>query len=308
MNATLRKILHNIALAIIGSSLITLLPRLILNYRYQGRFFATLNSYGIAHFGILFLLFLASLLLYHRTKILLWIAPMVWVFISPLVYNKIALPEADLVSFRELLWFATPALLVAIVSIIIVSILHRQKERRPNIEIFNYFLSVILFVFIIFSITSYQTSEESKLLQQKAIAQNDISLCFKIHDPSSSATFPECVSEVVRNTGDSEACKLLKGEIWQGICYNNAALQTKNSDICLNVGKYTIRACYINLAVQEHDPSLCNNLTNLTDKDGCFDSVAALLPDISVCEFIEQERKKETCLKNTAMIIEKTSQ
>ena len=175
-------------------------------------------------------------------------------------------------------------------------------------------LSFIILILFIAGCKSYSPEVQTKLEECKnivgwgecemalAIEQNDASIC-----------------KFIKNRYYKEVCKMMVNKQFdkcseiQNWDYSerNPNLRELNYDmkayakaqaraILIPTKSATIRTCYTWSAVLSNDISKCDNLQNLKyqkDKDSCIMNYAKEKADLSLCENIQDESIKKSCLE-----------
>jgi hypothetical protein len=120
------------------------------------------------------------------------------------------------------------------------------------------------------------------------------SICLKVASGRVNACDDEveydkfCYDTLIETVDVSEdSCKSIKNKYGKFLCYKKLAVETENSDFCMNSPE-----CYKELAVKYEDTKFCDKLIE-NEKLKCY---AIVIDDRSYCEKIDEEFERRVCM------------
>jgi hypothetical protein len=143
------------------------------------------------------------------------------------------------------------------------------------------------------------TVQEDRDTCYKDLAENnvDASKCEKI---ISGGTRSDCLEHIratyLRNTNNTKICENITSSDEKSYCL---ALVTLDYSLCSKISEQLYRNnCYYSVGMSTGDQNACEKIIDdPVDHDDCYHNSAKINRDPSICQKMELESSKETCLR-----------
>jgi hypothetical protein len=120
-----------------------------------------------------------------------------------------------------------------------------------------------------------------------AASSEDPNICRQLDDKDS---VDRCLSGVGIKKKSLLICDEIKKESYREACYSGVFQKLKDINICFKINSITFQdGCYSYLAKENKDYKLCQKISSeSSDSDSCFEDVARLTGDISICKYVKK--------------------
>lgn len=207
--------------------------------------------------------------------------------------------------------------------------------KRPFRILFSIFailviaVATIVFLFVnqIHCDNILDITEKDSCFKDKAIEQRNPGLCKNIQLEELQKDFPQptirdsCFTEVAVLLENWSICSNITEWSLKGFGYTgklncelkvyeavySKALSEKNTEFCIKLeDEVYISKCLFDLAEELMDISICNKVLeyckNLNNTDPCKIRVALAMNEISICNQLENDFRKDGCFRDFAML------
>jgi len=144
---------------------------------------------------------------------------------------------------------------------------------------------------------------------QKAVKENDPSICAKIEDEDQGKTQKRrdrCYEEIAIEYNNPMNCMEIQDQARQDNCDKAIAITNKEPDLCEVIDDvWKKNDCFMQVAEVKEDPLICGKIDdNNRNKSMCYSKVAVARKNQEICGNIDKESEKLGCIADVASVKE----